>query len=250
MTNARCRRGLAVLAALVAVNFPGPSAAGPPYVTDDPEPTDTGHYEVYFFASGSHVPGSTTGATGVDFNYGAAPDVQLTATFPLAFERGEESHTGPGNMELAAKYKFVHQADAPGLPDLGVFPRLFLPTGGHRFGSGRLSLLLPLWAQWDFGPWSLFGGGGYTLNPGDGERDYCTTGAVVSRAIGKTASLGLELYHRGPDAADARRYTGFNVGGSVKLATHWSLIGAAGSGLDNPRQGGQFNAYVALKLDY
>ncbi len=238
------------LPALLLTCLAAPAAAGPPYVTDDPQPTDLGHYEVYFFASGSHVPGSTAGATGVDFNYGAARDLQLTAVFPLAYERGDQSQTGPGNVELAAKYKFVHQSDAAGLPDLSLFPRLFVPTGGHRFGTGRLSLLLPLWAQWDFGAWSLFGGGGYTINPGAGQRDYWTAGATLSLALGQRASIGAEVYHRGPDAADARRYTGFNIGATWRASNHWSIIGAAGPGLENPRSGGQFNAYLALKADY
>jgi hypothetical protein len=40
---ARC--GFAITAALLSL----PALAGPPYITDDPEPTDTGHYEIYFF---------------------------------------------------------------------------------------------------------------------------------------------------------------------------------------------------------
>lgn len=39
-----------VLAALVCLTKP--SLAGPPYVTDDPLPTDEGHYEVYAFTGG------------------------------------------------------------------------------------------------------------------------------------------------------------------------------------------------------
>jgi len=49
------RRGLLVLALSVATA--PPSIAGPPYVTDDPEPTDTGHWENYLFTEITHVVG-------------------------------------------------------------------------------------------------------------------------------------------------------------------------------------------------
>ena len=35
--------------------------AGPPYVTDDPQPTDVGHWEIYNFVDGDHAPGVTAG---------------------------------------------------------------------------------------------------------------------------------------------------------------------------------------------
>src|SRR6185437_11979673 len=55
------------------------AAAGPPFTTDDPEPTDTGHYEIYLFAQGMSGHSGSNGEGGIDFNYGAAPDLQLTA---------------------------------------------------------------------------------------------------------------------------------------------------------------------------
>src|SRR4051812_43790223 len=54
----------------------GPAMAGPPYDTDDPEPTDRGHWEIYAFAAGDRIGGASDGAAGLDLNYGAAPGVQ------------------------------------------------------------------------------------------------------------------------------------------------------------------------------
>ena len=48
--------GAAMVFALAAA---GPAWAGPPFVTDDPEPTDLGHWEIYDFVSASQVPGVT-----------------------------------------------------------------------------------------------------------------------------------------------------------------------------------------------
>lgn len=220
--------------------------AGPPYVTDDPQPTDLDHWEVYAFASASRTPGVTDGATGLDLNYGAVRDVQLTATLPMTFERaGGRTDHGVGDVEVAAKVRVAHQ-DTEGL-DVAVFPRLVLPTAK---GPGKVGALLPVWAQKDFGDWSVFGGGGYALNPGADARNYWQGGLAVTRQVNPRLNVGVEMYHRGPDARDSGAYTGLNVGMDYRLAEHWSLIGAAGPGLQNTREGGRYAVYVALKAEY
>ena len=60
--------------------------AGPPYITDDPEPTQFKEFEIYFFAGGSDARDGSEAATGIDFNYGAVPDLQLTMVVPVAYE--------------------------------------------------------------------------------------------------------------------------------------------------------------------
>ena len=223
-----------------------PAAAGPPYVTDDPQPTDLGHYEVYFYTAGTVVPGTTAGAAGIDFNYGGVRDVQLTAVVPLAFDTSPGRHLGPGNVELAVKDEVLHQKSA-GI-DLSLFPRVFVPSGGTRFGTGRVAVLLPLYAERDIGHWSLFGGGGWQFNPGG--RDFWSAGVAVSRALGERASVGGEVYHHGPDARDARSFTGIGLGATYRLSPHWSVIGSAGPGIENARQQGVVSGYLALKADY
>ena len=137
-----------------------PAFGGPPYVTDDPEPTDYGHYEIYLFDGGTVTRNRARSAGGIDFNYGAAPDLQLTAVLPVAFDTpsGNGTTADPGNIELAAKYKFLHQEDYGW--DVAVFPRVFLPAGSASAGERHVSLLLPLWIGRDWGHWSTFGGGG------------------------------------------------------------------------------------------
>src|SRR4051794_14811024 len=97
--SVRLGRRIALALAAVACAIAGPAAAGPPYVTDDPEPADTGHWEVYGFVSGAHRGGSTDGDGGLDINYGAAPDLQLTLGLPVAYERSVGSHMGMGDIE-------------------------------------------------------------------------------------------------------------------------------------------------------
>src|SRR3982074_2736763 len=131
-----------------------PALAGPPYVSDDPQPTDYKHFEIYSFSNGTATRDGIGGAAGIDFNYGAAPDLQLTATWPAGFDRPTVGRTsfGLSNIELAAKYRFLHQ-DSFGL-DVSVFPRVFLPSGSNAVGNRAVSLLLPVWVQTDWtGGW-------------------------------------------------------------------------------------------------
>lgn len=157
-----------------------PALAGPPYISDDPEPTDYKHFEIYTFNNGITARSGTAGESGIDFNYGAAPDLQLTATLPGGFNRpsGGGTALGPGNVELAAKYRFFHQ-DGFGL-DVSVFPRVFLPSGSNITGDNHASLLLPIWIQKDWnGGWSAFGGGGCTVSEFRAV-DSCQVGGVLN----------------------------------------------------------------------
>ena len=241
-------RGLGLAAAAILVASALPAVAGPPYLTDDAEPTDLGHWEVYNFVIATHTPGETDGETGMDLNFGAAPNLQLTAVIPLAFQDWDRA--GAGSMEFAAKYKFLHQADGGWTPDLAVFPRLFTPASSDRFGSTRFSLLLPIWAQKDWGKWSVFGGGGYTINPGPDQRDFWQGGVGVSRTIGDNWSLGGEVFWQGAASIGAHDFTAVNVGASYKLSDRWTLMGSLGPALDGDRADGAYDVYAALEATF
>ncbi len=248
------RRLIILMAMTVGVGTAGRVQAGPPYLSDDPEPTDVGHWEIYNFAIGAETPADLAGEAGLDLNYGAAKDLQLTAVLPLAFDSAKGSNfgalrSGPGDVELAVKYRFLHQADNSWTPDVAVFPRLFVPTSGHQFGTGKFGLLLPIWAEKDFGPWSVFGGGGYQINPGARQRDFWQGGAAVSRNIGKRLSLGVEAYGQTPDARDGGGYKTVNLAATYKLVKHWSLLASAGPTWI-PRSADGYVFYLALKADY
>lgn len=236
----------AVVGAVLAL-APVFAAAGPPYVTDDPQPTDLGHWENYAFVSGVHTPGQTTGQAGLDLNYGGFKDTQLTAVIPMNYAGG---FVGTGDVELAVKYKVLHQSDGTLMPDVAVFPRLFVPLQNSRFGPDRAQLFLPVWMEKDWGKWSLFGGGGYDVNPGGEMRNFWQSGVVLTRDVGKQASLGVEVYHQTPATPDARDYTGVNLGAIYKLTSRWTLMGAGGPGVQNARQGGLYDFYLALVATY
>ena len=51
------------------------ASAGPPFITDDPEPVDYLHWELYTFSLGTHAMRDTSGvAPSCDCNYGGLPN--------------------------------------------------------------------------------------------------------------------------------------------------------------------------------
>jgi hypothetical protein len=239
-------------AALAAVCWASSAAAGPPYVTDDPEPTELGHWEIYVFGAGSGQHHDWDGEGGVDLNYGGIKDVQLTATLPAtaahaAGATGSRTRAGAGDVELGVKYRFLN-AERSGF-QAAIFPRVILPTSGHRFGTGRVRLLLPVWAQKDFGPWSLFGGGGYTINPGTGNRDFWQAGLALTRSVSERTSLGGEAWIEGADAVGGHRTVGLDLGGIHKLAGPFSLLVSGGPSWEHRGARG-WRGYAAIGLSF
>ena len=242
-------RSLAAVAYVLLIANPGGRAsAGPPYVTDDPEPTDVGKWETYAFASGTILPHSGGGESGLDINYGGGKDLQLSAVLSLAYDRqaGRPVHAGVSDTELGAKYRFLRQHDGSWLPDVGLFPKIELPTAGRRFGSGRVGLSLPLWMQKDFGRWSLFGGGGWTYNPGVGDRNYGFGGLALTRQVTGRVTIGGEIFHQTADAVDMRSSTGLGFGVTWQIAPKWSIIGSGGPLVEHRTSIGRYAFYLAL----
>lgn len=224
------------------------ASAGPPYVTDDPQPTDLHHWEVYVFAAAEGAHRSWDGAAGVDLNYGPVPGVQLTATLPIALvHEGGDTRIGPGDVELGVKYRFLHREAAA--VDIAIFPRLIVPTAGRRFGTGRARLLLPVWGEKDWGPWSLFGGGGYTINPGVGSRDFWQAGLALTRTLSDRLSVGLEATIQGSDAVGAHANAGLGVGGVYRLGGPFALLVSGGPVHEHHGPTG-WRGYAALGIDF
>ena len=236
-----CRIAFAAMMLLTAA----PAWAGPPYDTDDPDPTDFRHWEIYNFVGGARVGGAFEGTAGFDLNYGPVPGVQLTATLPLDFTRGPGARTAIGDVELGVKYRFFHNEKAG--VSIAAFPRVILPTA--RGGSGKAGVLLPVWASKEFGRWALFGGGGYAINPGLGNRNYWQTGIALTREVNDRLSIGVEATHHGPDALDARPTTTLGVGAIYRLKGPLSLLVSAGPSFAG-RDGDKYHAYVALGVSF
>jgi hypothetical protein len=234
----------------VAVAFTSPAIGGPPYVSDDPEPTDYKRFEIYAFTGGSATRDGTGGEAGIDFNYGAAPDLQLTAVVPIGYAQssGAATTVALGNIELAAKYRFLHQNDIGW--DVSVFPRLFLPSGSSAVGERHVSLLIPVWLEKDWGSWSTFGGGGCTINNGGGSQDFCQVGWALTRQVLPNLQLGAEIYHQTPDTRGGKAATGIGAGLRYDLNDHYHLLADLGPGIQNAAQTNRYSWYSALLVTF
>lgn len=220
-----------------------PAWAGPPFLTDDPEPVELGHWEVYGASQWSFARGDASGTSPhVEVNYGAVPELQLHAIVPavLALASGSPAEYGIGDVELGAKYRFVDEGEWR--PQVGTFPLLLLPTGSaaRGLGTGKLRAFLPVWAQKSFGPWTTYGGAGVAL--ASGERDI-VGGWLVQRALGSAFVLGGEAFLDVPVTAGANVLR-FNIGIVANFSAAHHLLLSAGPAFGGGAVAQSYAAYL------
>jgi hypothetical protein len=163
-------------------------------------------------------------------NYGAAPGLQLHLIVPLGYARPDGGPTtwGLGDVELGAKYRFVEETD--GRPQVGAFPLVELPSGdaGRGLGAGHVRAFLPVWAQKTFGAVTTYGGGGYWINPGAGNRDYGFAGWQLQVHATSAVSPGVEIYYQSKSTDAGRAQVHFNAGLILDLSEESHVLVSAG----------------------
>ncbi len=202
--------------------------AGPPFLTDDPEPVKWRHFEAYLFGTADRGPrGGAFVGPAFEFNVGAAPNLQLHVIVPAAYVTPGRAY-GVGDIEIGAKYRFVNETARR--PQVGIFPQVELPSGDsvRGLGNGRLWARLPVWIQKSRGPWTTYGGVGYEINHAPGMKDSLFAGWLVQRQVTTRLVLGTEVYHQNAQAIGARQSTFGNVGGYFTLRGALSLLFMAG----------------------
>ena len=227
--------------------------AGPPFFTDDPEPVEYLHWEVYLGSQWAHDKEAGTSGTlpHLEVNYGPAPDLHLHMIIPAAYSApNEASHQyGLGDMELGVKYRFIHEDEKGCKPQVGIFPIVVLPSGNSKkgLGEGRAKIFIPLWLQKSWGPWTTYGGGGYWYHPGPDNKNYWFTGWLLQRELSNSLTLGAEIFNSSPQAKGERDETGFNVGGVLNLSEEHHILFSAGRDLKGPNT---LTAYLAFQWTF
>lgn len=249
----------ATAALLYATLNLGPQAwAGPPFITDDPEPVEYRHWEVYLgsqVASDDNRGGTVFSGTAphVEVNYGVLPDVQLHAIVPAVFThaKGETTQYGLGDIELGVKYRPVHETES--MPQIGFFPLVELPTGDEKkdLGEGRVQVFLPVWVQKSWGPWTTYGGGGYWIKRIDGkpgDKNFWEFGWLLQRELNKTVTAGAEVFHSTRENEEqSHNRTGFNLGSIINLSEDHHILVSAGRDF---RGDNKFSAYLAYQWTF
>ena len=254
ITGSACRKVILILlGAIVAGLFPlilEPmiARAGPPFVTDDPDPVEYRHWEFYLVSQDVKDKDGWVGtAPHVEVNYGALPNLQLHMIVPLAYVKpnGGSSHFGFGDLELGAKYRFIQEGDWR--PMVGVFPIVDLPTGrsSKGLGGGYVRTFLPIWLQKSWGPWTTYGGGGYWINPGSENKNFWFAGWEVQREFSKVITIGAEVFYNTPPAKGEGSRTAFNVGTMINITDEHHILLSAGRDIQGQTR---FMAYIGYQL--
>lgn len=226
--------------------------AGPPFLTDDPEPVEYKHSEFYVASqSANDRDGVSMTAPLFEFNYGILPNTQFHLILPLVYShpRDGSKEYGLDDMELGVKYRFIQEADWH--PQVGTFPIVELPTGDSSRGLGepRIRVFIPLWLQKSWGPWTTYGGGGYWHNPGTDNKNYWFFGWEVQREISKMLTLGAEVFHSTKKMNDGTDRTGFNIGAIVNLTEEHHILFSAGRDFHGNGDN-LFSMYVAYQWTF
>jgi hypothetical protein len=256
MRPIRHRRRATIACGCVVAILLSPIAAdaGAPFRTDDPEPVELQHYELYLFSMGKVAGNQTSGfLPAVEFNYGLISEGQFHIETPIAFNKAEGGpRFGYGDTEIGFKYRFLREDNKGWLPQLGTFPLLQLPTGDEAagLGAGHVRAFLPIWLQKSFGDWRTYGGGGFWINDSIAtkDQDYWFFGWAVERKITDKLRLGGEIFHQTADKIGGRDSTGFNVGVLYDLNEHNHLLFSAGRGIQNASETNRFSWYIAYQI--
>ena len=244
---AAVRNRIALLCGLGAAQLFCAAHAGPPFATDDPEPAENGHFENYLFVEGAHADDANHYPNaGVEINYGASENVQLSWSLPLSLNPTGGMGLVWEQLGGGVKYRFIQEDENGWRPQVGFFPQVFIPYGPPSHQE-KVTGLLPIWIQKSFGPWTAFGGGGYNINPGTGNRDFLSYGWALQRQINDRLSLGAEIFGESKDADDGRGSTAVGFGGIYDFTKDWHVVGSVNTAIAGERSNDYFSYNLALK---
>lgn len=227
--------------------------AGPPFLTDDPEPVDYQHHELYISTQQTKTADGRAGTMPhVEYNYGIAPDLMVHVIAPYAFNSaaGGSRQKGLGDVEFGVKYRFLQETDNS--PMVGIFPIIVTHTGDANkgLGNGGTQVFLPLWLQKKWGEWQSYGGGGYWINNAPDTKNHWFLGWQLQKEISEHLTLGGEIFHNTEQVAGMGSSTGFNLGGSYNFDEHNHLLFSAGKGLTNADATNRFSSYIGYQLTW
>jgi hypothetical protein len=209
--------------------------AGPPFLTDDPQPVSFKHWEFYISSVNTFHSDNWSGTSPhLEVNYGLIPNLQVHLILPLNYNYTPHQvpSFGYGNTEFGVKYCFI--SETSDRPQIGIFPILQIPTiKNSEFSNGKTQIFLPVWAQKSWGKLTTYGGTGYCINPGTNAKNWLFAGWEIQYDFSSGLTLGGEVYYHTPDTYGSKSVTAFNIGGSVNFTEKFHLIFSIGHSLAN-----------------
>ena len=96
----------------------------------------------------------------------------------------------------------------------------------------------------------MYGGGGYWINPGIGNKNYGFFGAALWRKVSDQLNVGVEVFHQTSPANGVKDSSGVNVGAIYDFSENWHLLTSVGTGVQNRSTTNQFSYYLAAQLTF
>lgn len=188
---------------ILALLLPCQILAEPPYLTDDPTPTDYQQIDAYLFSSlyatSTPITAINTTIPAVEIDYGLLPKLEIHVVVPWEnyYQQDAFFASGIGDIELGLKYRLIDETSTR--PRVAFAPLFELPTGNGNLnlGNGGYWMKLPLWVQKSWGPWTSYVGGGYIINTAAFGLNYYYGGLVITRSVTEKLRLGAEVYSSG-----------------------------------------------------
>jgi long-subunit fatty acid transport protein len=244
----RCTTGLGFVA------ITSTAMAGAPYLTDDPDTPDKGHFEINLSLQYSRFQGGSSGAApAFEVNYGVTDKLQLSAMVPLAFNQadGIGTNAGIGDTEIGVKYRFVDSDDWGWRPGVAFAPTLITSSGSSArgLGAGYTQAFLPVWVSKELKQWTVFGGGGLDINPGPNGRNWWFTGVGLTRELSPKWTVGMEVFDTTPSESDGRNSVGFNVGATYNISDTHHILFSIGRNITNV-SANQVSTYIGYQLTF
>ena len=191
-------------------------------------------------STGKNAGGTVLELPAYEVNYGAAPGLQLHLVLPPTVAFLPAARPLLRHRRHRTRRQIPLRQGVQARPRVGIFPFFELPSGNadKGLGVGKTWYRMPLWFQKSWGPedtqWTTYGGGGETIVPQDGYKNFPFAGWLVQKQINKKISLGAELFGHGaegPAALSTRASTLLDLGGIYEFHDGFDLLFATGRGV-------------------
>jgi len=228
-----------------------PAWSGPPFVTDDPEPVEYLHSEMYIASEQVHSKKDNSVTPLVEYNYGVLPDLQLSITVPYILDSppGKPSQHGLGDLTLGAKYRFLQETDSH--PMIAIYPSIVTANGdaSKGLGNGGSQIFLPLWIQKSWGDWQTYGGGGYWKNNAVKGDNHWNFGWALQKTVSEKLMIGGEVFRESEQLA-ADSATGVGLGSTYNLDQHNRLLLSVNHSFSHRRSLNYTSSYIAYGITW
>jgi hypothetical protein len=259
MISARVRTwvrlpGIAAAAAVLTLSLGGRAFAGAPFVLDDSQTNKEGKWEIDLSASyQDNSYGYNGTAPQVEIDYGIVDTVQLgiVESTPFVHLNGGSTDYGIGDTQVILKWRFIDPDDSGWAPGIAIAPEVIAPSGNANegLGTGHTQFFLPLWLSKNLGRWTPFGGGGYNVNPGAGNKNWWIGGAGTTFALNDTWSVGGEIFYQQPTQVGETNSTTFDLGLIYNIDDIQHILISAGRNITHD-ENNKFTGYLDYQLTF